>query len=181
MILAILGVKNNSLRFGRNYISSTQFLLVLLGLLLIGHSRTFAVDASSNNGVAREEVQYWDAAKKIRKSLMQLDSQDRQHGFTRSWNERGVMLSEAVLEHGILVSVRGWYSNGVLKFDEHCRDGLSDGWQTWWDPNGSLLKRIYFSMGTGVEYYFDDSGKERFHIFWISGVEMSKVAAAPSN
>lgn len=135
--------------------------------------------AQSDNEVAHEDKTYWDNSHTKLKTLEQYDAQDRQHGATRIWDENGTLVAEAIFKHGELTLYRSWYGTGIPRTDEHCREGLMDGWQTWYAPDGSVLKRIFFTMGTGVEYYFDDTGKEKKHVFWISGVKLRDEQASP--
>jgi len=150
-------------------------LIVFIGLCTAG--LVHIVMAQSTNGVAYEEKSYWDEGHTQLRTLQQYDDQRRQHGLLKSWSMNGTLTGETIFDHGQIVSHKSWYPTGKKRIDEHAREGLMDGWQTWWGPDGSVLKRVYFTMGTGVEYYFDDEGREKTHVFWISGVELQRVEA----
>ena len=119
--------------------------------------------------------EYWDAAKTRPKNVQVIDSQGRQHGEQIYWYENGMMSTKVSFKHGELLLCEGWFDNGEKRYQQPFADATGHGLWIWWDRNGNVLARSDFNHGTGVEYYFDDTGKEKKRVVWVGGTRVSPV------
>jgi antitoxin component YwqK of YwqJK toxin-antitoxin module len=137
-----------------------------------------AFAASAAQAANRVEWEYWDKEKTKPKNIQVFDPQGRQTGEWIIWFPNGMMKSKTSFLHGSVLLFEAWYDDGQKRMQEPCADGFAHGLWIWWAPDGSVLARSFFHMGTGVEYYFDDAGKEKRKVFWISGVRTNEQDTA---
>ncbi|MBX3381672.1 MAG: toxin-antitoxin system YwqK family antitoxin [Phycisphaeraceae bacterium] len=76
---------------------------------------------------------------------------DKQHGLSRTWDEKGQLIYEATFEEGKPNgTVRRWHANGQFKSEQTFIRGLEDGTSRFWDEAGNLLHSYTMTRGTGV-------------------------------
>jgi hypothetical protein len=53
------------------------------------------------------------------------------------------------VQNGIVCegSLRGWFENGQLEYEEFWQNGKQEGWQRYWDASGSLIKTEVYRDG----------------------------------
>jgi antitoxin component YwqK of YwqJK toxin-antitoxin module len=120
---------------------------------------------------------FWDDNNANIKEIKIFDEDHRQTGEWISWYQNGQMRSKTSFLHGIPLMFESWYDNGQKEMQEPCADGLAHGLWIWWAPNGKERARSFFTMGTGIEYYFNEEGHVRTKIIWISGVRVGDAMA----
>ena len=146
-----------------------NFIVIAMALMVLTSVHVFA-------GSGRIEREYWDEAKTKPKNVHSFDDEGRQSGEWITWYENGQMKSKTSFYHGDMLLFESWYDNGNKSSQEPFAEGLAHGLWIWWGPDGKIIAKSYFSMGTGVEYYFTPEGKERKRVIWVSGVEVSSKA-----
>jgi antitoxin component YwqK of YwqJK toxin-antitoxin module len=127
------------------------------------------------NSVTRE---YWDAGKTKPKNVQVTDEKHRQTGEWILWFEDGGMKSKTSFLQGEVLLFESWYPDGQKQIQQPMAEGLPHGLWIWWKPDGTVAAKSYFTMGTGVEYYFTPDGAERLRVFWISGVRLREETPA---
>ena len=113
--------------------------------------------------------EYWDAAKTKPRNVQVFDEQQRQDGEWMHWYENGSLKSKTSFLHGEVLLMEAWHENGRKYIQQPFAEGMAHGLWIWWDADGKVLAKSWFNMGTGVEHYYDDKGREKRRVFWMNG------------